>query len=316
MNYFAHTKMPLIVAPMFLVSSPELVIAAASAGLIAGLPAPNARTTEVLEAWMQQIHDALEPAKQPWLFNMFVHSTYDRFERELALVEQFKPSIVSTALGSPARVIESVKAYGGHVLADVISPTMAKKSIAAGVDGLILVTQGAGGHTGRYHPLAFLAEVREFYSGPVGIAGCISKGSDIAAMLVAGADFVVAGTRFIPAEESLAGQDYTNMMVSSGIEDIVESKAVSGVSANWMLASLEKAGIDPTAGRTNQKVDLSDNQGDKAWKNVWSAGQGVGSIKRQQSCAEIVDELYGEFSDALAAAVAIKERFRPRADDQ
>jgi len=310
MKYFEHTKLPLIVAPMFLVSSPELVIAAAKAGLIAGLPAPNARTTEVLEAWMQEIHDALQPAKLPWLFNMFVHSTYDRFERELELVEHFKPALVSTALGSPKRVIESVKGYGGHVLADVISPTMAKKSIAAGVDGLILVSQGAGGHTGRYHPLAFLAEVREFYSGPAGIAGCISKGSDIAAMLIAGADFVVAGTRFIPAAESLADHDYTGMMVASGIEDIVESKAVSGVAANWMRASLEQAGIDPTAGRANKEVDLSGNHADKAWKNVWSAGQGVGSIKRQQTCVEIIDELCGEFIVALANAAVLQTRFQ------
>lgn len=296
---FTRQRLPLLIAPMFLVSTPELVIAGAEAGVVAGLPAPNARTTEVLDDWMRAIHEALAPTSKPWLFNMFVHSTYDRFEHELALVERYQPTMVSTALGSPKRVIEAVKGYGGSVLADVISPDMAKKSIDAGVDALILVSQGAGGHTGRYNPLAFLQEVRSFWNGPVGIAGCISSGADIAAMMVAGADFVVAGTRFIAATESMASADYVAMMAEATISDIVESKAVSGVLANWMMPSLEAAGIDPTAGRVDKPINLSGNRADKAWKNVWSAGQGVGAVTGAQSCAAIVDSFCLEFQSAL-----------------
>lgn len=296
---FTRHRLPLIVAPMFLVSTPELVIAGAEAGVIAGLPAPNARTTEILNDWMEQIHAALSPDKRPWLFNMFVHSTYDRFERELALVERYQPTVVSTALGSPKHVIEVVKGYGGSVFADVITPEMARKSVAAGVDALILVTQGAGGHTGRYHPLAFLQEVRSFWQGPIGIAGCISTGSDIAAMVMAGADFVVAGTRFIAANESMASDGYVSMMAESTMTDIVESKAVSGVLANWMMPSLIAAGIDPAAGRIDKPIDLSGNRADKAWKNVWSAGQGVGRVGGAQPCSVIVDSLCAEFETAL-----------------
>ena len=307
MTLFNRTRMPLIVAPMFLVSSPELVVATAQAGLIGGLPAPNARTTEILDQWMAQIHNALAPDHLPWLFNMFVHSTYDRFEQELALVKRYKPTLVSTALGSPQRVIDTVKGYGGQVFADVISRDMAKRSVAAGVDGLILVTQGAGGHTGRYHPLALLAEVREFWDGPLGIAGCISRGSDVAAMLVAGADFAVAGTRFIAAKESLASADYVAMMMASNSEDIIESKVVSGVTANWMRASLEQAGIDLSSSGVSKPIDLSGNRADKAWKNVWSAGQGVSTIKEAQHCQEIVDSLHREFIEALHKSSQLSE---------
>jgi len=307
---FNRHKLPLVIAPMFLVSTPDLVIAGAEAGVVAGLPAPNARTTEILDEWMSQIHSALSAESKPWLFNMFVHSTYDRFDRELALVERYRPTMVSTALGSPKHVIEVVKNYGGSVLADVITPEMAKKSVAAGVDALILVTQGAGGHTGRYHPLAFLQEVRRFWQGPVGIAGCISSGADIAAMIMAGADFVVAGTRFIAAQESMASSDYVAMMAEATIADIVESKAVSGVSANWMLPSLEAAGIDPAAGRINKPIDLSGNRADKAWKNVWSAGQGVGTVLGAQSCAAIVDTLHAEFQKATDERIPRLSIFR------
>lgn len=302
---FTLHRLPLIVAPMFLVSTPELVVAGAQAGVIAGLPAPNARTTEILDDWMGHIYGALSPHNLPWLFNMFVHSTYDRFERELALVERYQPTVVSTALGSPKHVIEVVKGYGGSVFADVITPEMARKSVAAGVDALILVTQGAGGHTGRYNPLAFLQEVRSFWQGPIGMAGCISTGSDIAAMVMAGADFVVAGTRFIAAEESMASDGYVSMMAESTMTDIVESKAVSGVLANWMMPSLVVAGIDPAAGRVDKPIDLSGNRADKAWKNVWSAGQGVGSVSKGQPCSVIVDTLHAEFQAALIERIPL-----------
>ncbi len=309
MNLFKHARMPLIVAPMFLVSSPELVIASAHAGLVGGLPAPNARSVEMLDTWMANIHHALAPERLPWVFNMFVHSTYDRFDQELALVKRYQPSVVSTALGSPTRVIDAVNHYGGWVFADVITIEMAKKSVAAGVDGLILVTQGAGGHTGSLHPLAFLAEVREFWDGPLGIAGCVSRGDDVAAMLMAGVDFVVSGTRFIAATESLASPEYVSMMASATSADIVESKAVSGVSANWMTASLTAAGIDPHGIRPPGAINLSDNRADKAWKNLWSAGQGVGVVKGPQSCADIAGDMALEFAGALKKGLTMHDQW-------
>ncbi|MBR9829544.1 MAG: nitronate monooxygenase [Oceanospirillales bacterium] len=307
MNVFETTRLPLLVAPMFLVSSPELVIASARAGAIGALPAANARTVETLGEWMAQIH-----AEQlPWLFNMIVHSSYDRFEAELELVRRYQPAIVSTALGSPARVTEAVKAYGGLVVADVITPTMARKSIAAGVDGLILVCSGAGGHTGRYNPLAFIHEVREFWDGPLGVAGCVSRGEDVLAMQVAGADFVVSGTRFIAAQESFANGDYCDMLVASGLEDIVETTAVSGVNATWMRASLERAGIPLDQGASAKPIDFSGNisTANKAWKDVWSAGQGVGATRAVVSTCQIMDKLHAEYSAALRKTKQLSEGY-------
>ncbi len=310
MNIFERTRLPLLVAPMFLVSSPELVIASAQAGAVGALPAANARTIETLDEWLAQIHAELQSERLPWLLNMIVHSSYDRFESELELVRRYQPAIVSTALGSPARVTETVKAYGGQVFADVITPAMAKKSIAAGVDGLILVCSGAGGHTGRYNPLAFIREVREFWKGPLGVAGCVSRGEDVLAMQVAGADFVVAGTRFIAARESFASDEYRDMLVASGLEDIVETTAVSGVNATWMRASLEQAGIQPEQGGT-AAIDFSGNisTANKAWKDVWSAGQGVGATHAVASTGQIMDELHAEYAAALRKTKYLSEGY-------
>lgn len=300
MNVIKTIKLPMIVAPMFLVSSPELVIASSESGLIGSLPAPNARNPDILDGWLAQISERLNPHRLPWLLNMIVHSTYDRFDAEIELVRKYQPSVVSTALGSPARVMDVVKSYGGEVIADVISPALAKKAVKAGVDGLILVVSGAGGHTGKYNPLAFIQEVREFWDGPLGVAGCISHGRDILAMQVAGADFVVAGTRFIAAKESFASDEYKAMLVSSHIEDIIETTSVSGVPANWMKGSLEMANIDPAAAST-AKIDFSGNisTANKAWKDVWSAGQSAGSIAQVESTASIVESLCHEYRAAM-----------------
>jgi len=311
MNIFERTRLPLLVAPMFLVSSPELVIASARSGVIGALPAANARTVETLDEWLAHIHAALHPEQLPWLFNMIVHSSYDRFDAELDLVRRYQPAVVTTALGSPARVTDTVKAYGGKVFADVITPTMAKKSIAAGVDGLILVCSGAGGHTGKYNPLAFINHVREFWDGPLGIAGCVSRGQDVLAMQAAGADFVVVGTRFIAACESLASDEYRNMLVASGLEDIVETTAVSGVNATWMKASLEQAGIDPNSPVAAKAIDFSGNisTANKAWKDVWSAGQGVGATREVTTAGHIIDELHAEYVATLKKMKDLSEGY-------
>ncbi len=305
---FPAGRLPLMAAPMFLVSGPDLAVACARSGVIGSFPAPNARNVEILDDWLRQVTGTLAdvPGAAPWALNMIVHSTYDRFERELELVLKYRPKVVTTALGSPRRVLEQVHSYGGVVMADVITPTLARKAVDAGVDALILVTQGAGGHTGNYNPFAFIAEVRRFWDGPLGLAGCISTGRDVRAAQVMGADFVVAGTRFIATEESQAAPEYRRLLVESGIEDLVESKAVSGVLGNWLKATMASAGIDPDADGKDKRIDFSGDisAGKKAWKDIWSAGQGVGNIDRIAPVRDVVDALRGEYLAALRSEQA------------
>lgn len=302
---FPAGRLPLMAAPMFLVSGPELAVACAKAGIVGSFPGPNARNIDILDRWLEQVTGALRdvPNAAPWALNMIVHSTYDRFAREMELVMKYQPKIVSTALGSPKRVLEQVHSYGGVVMADVVTPALARKAIDAGVDALILVTQGAGGHTGYYNPFAFVAEVRKFWSGPLGLAGCISTGRDIRVAQLMGADFVVAGTRFIAAQESMALPEYRDLVVNSTIEDLVETKAVSGVLANWLKPTLQAAGIDPNGDGKGKQIDFSGDisAGKKAWKDVWSAGQGLGAIDRIGTVQEVVNALQREYMDTLQA---------------
>lgn len=295
MGWVQACALPLMAAPMFLVSGPELVIACARAGIIGSYPAANARNIETLDAWMAQTREGVLAGNPNavWAMNMIVHSSYDRFGAELELVQKYQPHIVSTALGSPKRVLEAVHGYGGIVMADVINPTLARKAADAGADVLVLVTSGAGGHTGTYHPFALIAEVRKFWQGPLGLAGAITQGADIRAAQLLGADFVLAGTRFIATPESLAEPDYRELLVQSHLEDLVQTKAVSGVLANWLRPTLEKAGFTEDQLREEKKIDFSGDivAAPKAWKTVWSAGHGVGGIDRVATTAEVVAEL-------------------------
>lgn len=298
-------RIPAVAAPMFLVSSPELAIACSKAGIVGSIPAPNARTVEQLEQWLAQISTELGPEKNegkqyPWLLNMIVHSTYNRFDAEVELVKRYKPALVTTALGSPKRVLSTVHEYGGLVMADVSTPAMARKAVEAGVDGVILICTGAGGHTGTYNPFAFIAEVREFWDGPIGLAGGVSNGADIHAARIVGYDFVLIGTRFIPAVESLVSDDYREMLLESTIDDVVPSKSVSGVLANWLKPSLERAGFDLATAQTAE-IDFSGNisSDTKAWKHIWSAGHGVGQIKSTYTAAELIDELVAGYQKSL-----------------
>lgn len=294
----AGLRIPVMAAPMFLVSGPGLLTACCGAGVIGSLPAPNARTIEQLGDWLSQVAIWFEFARSrgerpaPWLFNMIVHSSYDRFAAELALLRRFKPPLVSTALGSPRKVLDEVHAYGGFVLADVVTPAQARKAIETGVDGLVLVCNGAGGHTGSGNPFAFVAEVREFWDGPLGLAGAIGNGRDLHAAQVLGADFCVVGTRFIATHESQVEDGYRQMLAACSMDDLVPTKAVSGVLANWMRPSLERAGIDP-AGERAPGIDFSGNiaSANKAWKDVWSAGHGVGQVKGTCSVKALIEEI-------------------------
>ena len=302
---FPPGRLPLLAAPMFLVSGPDLALACARAGVIGSFPAPNARSVAMLERWLQQITTALEGVSDaaPWALNMIVHSTYDRFDRELELVMKYQPKVVTTALGSPRRVLEHVHSYGGVVMADVITPTLARKAADAGADALILVTQGAGGHTGNYNPFAFIAEVRKFWDGPLGLAGCISTGRDLRAAQLMGADFAAAGTRFIATSESMAAPEYRQLVVDSNIEDLVSSKAVSGVLGNWLKATMVSAGVDPDGDGKDKRIDFSGDisAGKKAWKDIWSAGQGLGAVDKVAPAGAVVAAIRQEYFKALLA---------------
>ncbi len=300
--------LPLIVAPMFLVSGPELVVAACREGVMGSFPFPNARTIEVLDAWMSQIDREITALREtnpgrkiaPWAANMVVHSSYDRLREELALVARHRPPVVITALGSPAAVIEVVHGYGGLVFADVNSVAFARRAAALGADALVLVAAGAGGHTGTMAGFSFVPAVREFFDGAIVLAGSIGDGRAIRAAEVLGADFAYMGTAFIAAEESLASDAYRQMVVDSSIEDLVVTNVFTGGNASYMRRSIENVGLDPDDLGSKSKMDLTGSQERiKAWKHVWSAGQGVGSVKKIESTAAIVRRLEREYRAAL-----------------
>ena len=299
-------RLPLVAAPMFLVSGPELVLAACAAGIGGAFPAPNARTVEALADWLERVssgHAALVAAGGrvgPWALNLVTHSTYDRLAAELELVERYRPPLVITALGSPAPVVARVHAYGGLVIADVSSVALARKAAAAGVDGLALVCAGAGGHTGRIPAFAFVPAVRSFFDGIVVVGGAIGTGGAIRAAELLGADLVYAGTPFIAAAESLASDRYRDMVVRASLEDLVLSRALTGADAWYLRESIVAAGLDPEALTGKDKVDWRDSQGQlKAWKDIWSAGQGVDSVRAVEPVAAIVDRLAAEYAAAL-----------------
>ncbi len=306
-------KLPVIMAPMFLVSNPKMIINACASGIVGSFPALNARTSDALEEWMKQISTELEEIKSnnpdkavaPWAINFIVHRSNKRYEEDLTLIEKYQPPIVITSLGDPSAVVNVVHKYGGLVLSDVINVKFAKKAIEKGTDGLVLVASGAGGHAGVLNPFAFLHEVKEFWDGPMVLAGGMSKGEDILAAEVLGADFVYMGSRFIPSEESSALEDYKTMIIDSSIDDILYTDTFSGVNANYLIPSIQKAGLDPDNLKEKEEINfdkLNDSKA-KAWKDIWGAGQGIGAISKIQSVAQIVDELQLSYEEAKAGIV-------------
>jgi nitronate monooxygenase len=287
-------RLPVIVAPMFLVSGPDLVIASCNAGLIGSFPGPNARTAEELEKWMHQIHSS---TSNPWAFNMITHKTYDRFGVELDLIKKFQPEIVITALGSPERVIDAVHGYGGKVIADVNNINFARRCADMDVDGMALICHGAGGHTGHLSPFSFTAYVREFFDGLIVLAGSISNGQHIRAAQLLGADLSYMGTRFISAQESNAVDEYKSMIISSTYEDLRMTNLFTGAQAYYLKDSILKNNLDPDNLDSNTNgFNVSASQDKiKAWKDIWSAGQGVGLIKNIESVESIVEKLESEF---------------------
>jgi len=298
----AGMALPAIAAPMFLVSNPESVIAACKAGVMGSFPGPNARTSEDLRQWLTEITNNIGPDDAPWAFNMITHSSYGRFDEEIALVEEFQPDLVITALGGPHRVTEQVHQYGGLVFADVITPKFARKALDKGADGLVLVCAGAGGHTGEYAMLPFIEEVRSFFDGPLIVGGGIGTGRAIRAVENLGADFAYLGTRFLATQETMISDEYRQMVWQSSMEDLIASRAITGALGNWMRASVEAAGLSLDDMNSTAKIDFSGDMhaAPKGWKHVWSAGQGVGGITRPETIADVVATLLAQYSQAVA----------------
>ncbi len=300
----ARMRLPVIAAPMFLVSSPEMVIAACRAKIAAALPGPNARRIDDLRSSFAMIDAHTGRNDAPWVFNMITHVSYGRFDEELALVEEFRPELVVTALGAPDRVTDVVHGYGGLVFADVNSPAFARKAVDKGADGLVLVTSGAGGHTGSYAMMPFLDEVRRHFDGPIALAGGIGSGRAVRATEVLGAEFAYVGTRFLGAAESLMAEDYRRMVMDCDMEDLIASRAVTGALANWLRPSIAAAGLSDAEMATAAKIDFSGDlhAGARAWKTVWSAGQGVGGVTAIEPMADIIAELAQDYDAACAGA--------------
>ncbi len=302
-------RLPVFAAPMFLVSGPDLVIEACREGVIGAFPSLNARPLETLKDWLQRISTTLaederqRPGKiAPWAVNLIVHRSNKRLADDLKLTVQYQAPIVITSLGSPRLVREEVHSYGGALFCDVNSLFYARKAVDAGVDGLVLVAAGAGGHTGMITPFALLGEVRKFFDGPVALAGGISSGADVAAAIAMGADFAYIGTRFIAVRESLASDSYRQMLVDSGVDDLVLTPYFTGVPANYLKTSVERAGIDPVElDRANSDIQFdNEKKRSRVWRDIWSAGQGVGSVEHVQSTSELVAELEVGYRAAAA----------------
>ena len=305
----SQLKLPVVVAPMFLVSGPELVVAACRAGTIGSFPAPNARTIDDFESWLERITSELALLRKQqvagatdiWAQNLIVHSTYERLDAELALLQKYRPPIVITALGSPARVIDAVHDYGGLVIADVNSVALARKAAAAGADGLALVAAGAGGHTGQMAGFSFVPAVREFFDGVLILAGGIGDGRAIRAAEILGAELSYMGTRFIATEESRAFDPYKQMVLDSEFTDLVLSNSFTGAHAYYLRQSIINAGLDPDNLQQKGGMDLSGSETKvKAWKDIWSAGQGIGTIHELEPLAKVIEQLHAEYLAAVA----------------
>jgi nitronate monooxygenase len=296
----ARLSIPAFAAPMFLISGPDLVIEACKAGVIGAFPTLNARPVEVLEQWFKRITQELATAEQanpgkvaPWAANLIVHRRNKRYGPDLELLLKYQPEIVITSLGSPEKVAANVHDYGGLVFSDVNSVEFARKAAARGADGLILVCEGAGGHTGFASTAKFIRDVKNFFHGPIIVGGAITTGQDIRRVINEGADFAYMGTRFIATDECQAQPEYKQMIVDATADDVVLTPYFTGVPANFLLPSVIQAGIDPAD--LNQPkgtitFDSDDSMGN-AWKDIWSAGKGVASIHNVLPVAELINQL-------------------------
>ncbi len=288
-------KLPVIAAPMFLVSGPDLVVETCNAGVIGTFPSLNQRTTEGYREWLHDIKARLTPDAAAYGVNHIVHPTNPRLMADMMVSVEEKVPLIITSLGAVRDVVEAVHGYGGVVFHDIANVRHARKAAEAGVDGLILVANGAGGHAGVVNPFALVEEVRSFYDGTIILSGCLSTGGDVAAAIMMGADFAYMGTRFISTTESMAQAEYKQMIVEAGASDITYTPAVSGIPANFLTPSLVANGIDPKS-LPEHKLDMADEA--KAWKTVWSAGQGSAGVRDVLPTADLIHRLTDEFTQA------------------
>ena len=304
-------SIPIIGAPLFLVSGPELVIAQCKAGIVGSFPALNARPQNVLEEWIIRIKEELELAKAenpnikiaPFAVNQICHASNDRLLGDMELCVKHEAPIIITSLRPPEEIVTAAHSYGGLVYHDVISVRHAKKAADQGVDGLILVCAGAGGHAGTLSPFALVREVREFFDGTIILSGSISSGSAVASCLALGADLAYMGTRFIATEEANADKGYKEMLIESAADDIVYSSLFTGVHGNYLKGSVINAGLDPNnlpeADKSSMNFGSGGNTDAKAWKDIWGSGQGIGSIKDSPTVQKLVNNLSAEYKCAV-----------------
>jgi nitronate monooxygenase len=310
-------RLPVIGAPMFIVSVPALVIAQCQAGIVGSFPALNARPKEMLETWIVEIKEALaafeaETGRKaaPFAVNQIVHASNDRLEHDVAVCVRQHVPIVITSLRPPSEVVEAVHSYGGIVLHDVISIRHAEKALEQGVDGLILVCAGAGGHAGTLSPFALVSEIRRFYDGTVILSGAIANGRAILAAQAIGADLAYLGSRFIATSEANASEGYKRMLVESAAKDIVYTNAISGVHGNYLRPSLVAAGLDPDnlpeGGKDKMNFAARERNRPTALRDIWGAGQGLGSIDDVPTVAVLVERLRAEYAEAGRALDAAR----------
>jgi nitronate monooxygenase len=318
-------SVPLIAAPMFLASGPELVIECCKAGVVGTFPALNPRTTKQLDEWLTEIDQELEKFEQetgqkpaPYGVNLIVHKSNPRLLDDLAIMEKHQVKLIVTSLSCNAEVIDRIHAYGGFIFHDVVNVRFAKKAASMNVDGLIAVCGGAGGHAGHWNPLALINGIRQFFDKTVLLAGCVSSGSDIAAAQMMGADMAYAGTRFLATKECCVVDDYKDMIVSSSAADIVYTPAISGVPASFMRASVADGGYDPDDLTPAAEIDFGaemvgddEPQKKKAWKDIWSAGQGVEGIAEVLCTGELIARMKKEYQQAHQTQAEKAKAFLP-----
>jgi nitronate monooxygenase len=307
-------RLPVVAAPMFLVSNPQLVLACCHSGVLGSFPALNQRESSGFKAWLEEIEAGLKADSAPYAVNLIVHGSNPRLQADLAICVEHKVPVVITSLGAVKEVVDAVHSYGGLVFHDVTTRRHAEKAAEAGVDGLIAVAAGAGGHAGTWSPFALIAEIRQFFDKTLLLSGCLNHGHEVLAAQLLGADLAYMGTRFIATRESNADADYKQMILDARAADIVHTPAVSGVPASFMRQSLERAGYD--LARLQDKSDV--NYGEKlkpisdeakAWKTVWSAGQGVGGIADVPSVAELVARLDAEYRAAQGRSSQLSQHW-------
>lgn len=302
-----NLRLPVIGAPLFIISTPKLVIEQCKAGIVGSMPALNARPSSQLDEWLAEITEELasynaknpdRPAA-PFAINQIVHKTNDRLEKDMELCVKYKVPIIITSLGAREEVYEAAHSYGGFVFHDVINNTFAKKAIQKGADGLVAVAAGAGGHAGTQSPFALVQEIREWFDGPLALSGSIARGHSILAAQATGADFAYIGSPFIATHEARAAEEYKQMIVESSAEDIVYSNLFTGVHGNYLKGSIINAGLDPNNLKESDPSAMNFKEaGKKAWKDIWGSGQGIGVIKEITSTAQLVDRLYKEYHQA------------------